>query len=310
MIKIKHLTKKYDDLAAVDDISLEINEGEILGFLGPNGAGKTTTMKILTGFMAPTKGTIEFDDLDIVEDSIKIREKIGYLPENNPLYEDMKVYEYLAFIGRVRGMDRSTLLKRMKEMIELAGLKNVIKQPIIELSKGYRQRVGIAQAMLHDPEILILDEPTSGLDPNQIVEIRSLIKKLGEKKTVILCSHIMQEVQATCDRVIIIADGKIVGQGTPQELTASATGNDSMYVKIKGDADKILEEVGKLDNVVEIVKADKESEDVRGYKLSIMSGSDIREELFKLAITNNWSILESKKEAVSLEDVFRKLTKN
>ena len=310
MIKIKGLTKEYGDLTAVDNISLEIKEGEILGFLGPNGAGKTTTMKILTGFMAPTKGTITFDDLDIIEDSIKIRAKIGYLPENNPLYEDMKVYEYLVFIGRVRGMDRSRLIKRLKEVIELAGLKSVLKQPIMELSKGYRQRVGLAQAMLHDPDILILDEPTSGLDPNQIVEIRSLIKKFGEQKTVILCSHIMQEVQATCDRVIIINDGKIVGQGTPRELTAGATGNDSMYVKIKGDVDKITEEVAKLADVLDVAKADKESEDVRGYKLSITAGSDIREELFKLAIDNNWSILESKKEVASLEDVFRKLTKN
>ncbi len=310
MIKIKDLTKKYDDLAAVDNISLEINEGEILGFLGPNGAGKTTTMKILTGFMAPTSGSIDFDGLDIIEDSIAIREKIGYLPENNPLYEDMKVYEYLAFIGKVRGMKRDLLLKRMKIMIELAGLKSVLKQPIMELSKGYRQRVGIAQAMLHDPEILILDEPTSGLDPNQIVEIRSLIKKLGEQKTVVLCSHIMQEVQATCDRVIIISEGKIVGQGTPAELTANATGNDAMYVKIKGNAGVILEEVGKLNDVIDITKADKESEDIRGYNLTITAGTDIREELFKLAIDNNWSILESRKEAASLEDVFRKLTKS
>ncbi|MFW0862106.1 MAG: ABC transporter ATP-binding protein [Candidatus Komeilibacteria bacterium] len=310
MIKIKDLTKKYGDLAAVDNISLEIKEGEILGFLGPNGAGKTTTMKILTGFMAPTTGSVEFDNLDIIEDSIAIREKIGYLPENNPLYEDMKVYEYLAFMGRVRGMKRDRLLKRMKEMIKLAGLEAVLKKPIMELSKGYRQRVGLAQAMLHDPEILILDEPTSGLDPNQIVEIRSLIKKLGEQKTVVLCSHIMQEVQATCDRVIIISNGKIVGQGTPDELTAGATGNDSMYVKIKGNKDSVLEKVGKLENVLNITLADKESEDIRGYKLSITAGGDIREELFKLAIDNNWSILESKKEAASLEDVFRKLTKN
>jgi gliding motility-associated transport system ATP-binding protein len=310
MIKIKNLTKKYDDLLAVDDISLEIKEGEILGFLGPNGAGKTTTMKMLTGFMAPTSGTISFDNLDIIEDSLEIRAKIGYLPENNPLYEDMKVYEYLAFIGRVRGMDRKTLLKRMKEMIKLAGLGSVLKQPIVELSKGYRQRVGIAQAMLHDPEILILDEPTSGLDPNQIVEIRSLIKKLGEQKTIILCSHIMQEVQATCDRVIIISEGKIVGQGTPQELTANATGNDTMYVKIKGEMDRVVEGLQKLDNVVDVVRADKESDDIRGYKLSITRNSDIREQLFKLAIDNNWSILESKRDEVSLEDVFRKLTKN
>jgi len=308
MINITDLKKNYGEIHAVDGISLEIKEGEILGFLGPNGAGKTTTMKILTGFMAPTSGTIDINGLDIIEDSIKIREKIGYLPENNPLYEEMKVYEYLVFIGRVRGMNRDQLVKRLKLMVDTCGLRKVLKQSIGELSKGYRQRVGLAQAMLHNPDILILDEPTSGLDPNQIAEIRELIKTVGASKTVILCSHILQEVQATCDRVVIINDGKIVAQGTPKELTEQTTGGDTMYVKIKGDVDEVLLKVSQLDNVVSINKADKEAEDIRGYKISLLSNKDIREELFKLAIQNNWSILESRKEAVSLEDVFRKLT--
>ncbi len=193
-------------------------------------------------------------------------------------------------------------------MVDTCGLRKVLKQPIGELSKGYRQRVGLAQALLHDPEILILDEPTSGLDPNQIVEIRELIKAVGEKKTVILCSHILQEVQATCDRVVIINEGKIVGQGTTQELTQQAVGENAMYVKIKGDPQEILAKVTKLDKVLEVVKADREADNIYGYKVSLGAGQDVREELFQLAIQNNWSILESRQEAVSLEDVFRKLT--
>ncbi len=308
MIKITDLKKNYGSIRAVDNISLEIIQGEILGFLGPNGAGKTTTMKILTGFIAPTSGTVEIDGLDIIEDGLKIREKIGYLPENNPLYEEMKVYEYLLFIGRVRAMAKDQLMRRLSLMVDTCGLRKVLKQPIGELSKGYRQRVGLAQALLHDPEILILDEPTSGLDPNQIVEIRELIKAVGEKKTVILCSHILQEVQATCDRVVIINEGKIVGQGTTQELTQQAVGENAMYVKIKGDPQEILAKVTKLDKVLEVVKADREADNIYGYKVSLGAGQDVREELFQLAIQNNWSILESRQEAVSLEDVFRKLT--
>lgn len=308
MIQIKNLKKYYGTIHAVDDISLEIKQGEILGFLGPNGAGKTTTMKILTGFISPTAGSVSVDNLDIVEDSLKIREKIGYLPEDNPLYEEMKVYEYLVFTGRIRGLKRDKLVKRLREMIDVCGLRKAFKQPIGELSKGYRQRVGLAQAMLHDPPILILDEPTSGLDPNQIAEIRELIKRLGQKKTVIICSHILQEVQATCDRVVIINEGKIVASGTLQELTEKAAGGDMMYVKIKGDPDGIIKEINKLEKVVDVVKTDKEADDIRGYKITLLPNSDIREPLFQLAIENKWSILESKKEVVSLEDVFRKLT--
>jgi len=240
---------------------------------------------------------------------LQIRAKLGYLPENNPLYEDMKVYEYLLFVGKIRGLSKEVLIGRLKEMVQVAGLRKVLKQPISELSKGYRQRVGLAQALLHDPEILILDEPTSGLDPNQIVEIRELIKKVGQHKTIILCSHIMQEVQATCDRVVIINEGKIVGQGTPQELTEAATGGDVMYAKIKGNEEAIISSIRELANVKDVSIADKESEDIRGYRIDLNQNSDIREELFQLAIKNNWSILESKKEAASLEDVFRNLTK-
>ncbi|OIO47616.1 MAG: hypothetical protein AUJ28_00745 [Parcubacteria group bacterium CG1_02_37_51] len=309
MIKIENLKKYYGHIKAVDDISLEIKEGEILGLLGPNGAGKTTTVKMITGFIAPTSGSVKFNDLDILEDSLQIRAKLGYLPENNPLYEDMKVYEYLLFVGKIRGLSKEVLIGRLKEMVQVAGLRKVLKQPISELSKGYRQRVGLAQALLHDPEILILDEPTSGLDPNQIVEIRELIKKVGQHKTIILCSHIMQEVQATCDRVVIINEGKIVGQGTPQELTEAATGGDVMYAKIKGNEEAIISSIRELANVKDVSIADKESEDIRGYRIDLNQNSDIREELFQLAIKNNWSILESKKEAASLEDVFRNLTK-
>ncbi|MFW0837545.1 MAG: ATP-binding cassette domain-containing protein [Candidatus Komeilibacteria bacterium] len=310
MIRITKLKKYYGDIKAVDKISLEIKQGEVLGFLGPNGAGKTTTMKILTGFMAPTSGEIKVDDLDILDDSLAIRARMGYLPENNPLYEDMKVYEYLQFVGRLRGLYKTKLRERIKKMVKVCGLEKVLRQTIGELSKGYRQRVGLAQAMLHDPDILVLDEPTSGLDPNQIVEIRQLIKEVGKAKTVILCTHILQEVQATCDRVVIMNNGRLVAEGTPQELTSQAAGKDQMYVKIKGPVDEVTAALHKLANIESISMADKEADDIIGYQLVIAGQHDIREALFQLASTHQWSILESHKESISLEDVFRKLTKN
>lgn len=309
MIKITNLKKYYNSVKAVDDISLEIKPREVLGFLGPNGAGKTTTMKIITGFIAPTSGRIEVGDLRMPEDSLKIREKIGYLPENNPLYQDMKVYEYLRFIAEIHGMDKTKTEDRLQKMIEVCKLNQVIRKPISELSKGYRQRVGLAQAMIHDPEILILDEPTSGLDPNQILEIRELIRELGKEKTVILSTHILQEVQAVCDRIVIINNGKIVGEGTPEELSQKVGGLNSLYVKIKGAGMEFLGEVKKLANILEAKLVDKESDEIMGYRLHIQGEHDLREELFKLVSEKGWSILESAKEKFGLEDVFKKLTK-
>ncbi len=224
MIRVQNLTKTYGDQHAVDAISFEVATGEILGFLGPNGAGKTTTMKIITCFMPATSGNVEVDGLDVFDHSLEVRRKIGYLPETTPLYPEMNVAEYLEFIQALRQMPISSRNFRMKEMVELCGLGEVMHKDIGELSKGYRQRVGLAQAIIHDPEILILDEPTIGLDPNQVVEIRRLISTLGERKTLILCTHILSEVEAACNRVMIINHGKIVADGTPETLRAGLQG--------------------------------------------------------------------------------------
>ena len=245
MIVIENLEKKMKEAVILRGISFRVNDGEILGFLGPNGAGKSTTMKILTGFWTPSGGRVQVNGLDVAADSLKIRAKIGYLPENVPLYDEMKVYEYLKWIAEVRGIETEKIKDRIKAVVKDCGLEKVVKRPIEELSKGYRQRVGLAQAIIHEPEILILDEPTTGLDPNQIVEIRNLIKKIGRDKTVIFSTHILSEVQATCDRVVIINNGRIVGQGTPAELTAQAGRKEVIYVKIKGPQEIIKKKLKK-----------------------------------------------------------------
>ena len=218
MIEIKNLTKKFGQNLILDNISFSVAKGEILGFLGPNGAGKSTTMRIITSFWTPTSGQALINGLDVAEKALQVRKIIGYLPETVPLYEDMKVFEYLKFIAEVRCLNKNEIKKRIKEVVLTCGLSKVLRQPIEELSKGYRQRVGLAQAIMHRPDILILDEPTTGLDPNQIVEIRDLIKTIGREKTVIFSTHILSEVSATCDRVIIINNGRIVGEGQPAEL--------------------------------------------------------------------------------------------
>lgn len=309
MIEIKHLTKKFGSTTILDDISFSVKTGEILGFLGPNGAGKSTTMKIITSFWTPTSGSIEVDGHDVASESIVTRQKIGYLPETVPLYEDMRVYEYLRFVAEVRGITKDKIKDRIREVIEKCGLKKVIRQPIEELSKGYRQRVGLAQSIMHNPDILILDEPTTGLDPNQIAEIRNLIKELGKEKTVIFSTHILSEVSATCDRVIIINNGKIVGEGSPSELMAKAGGQDIIYVKIKGPQEQILSKLQTLENVQKAEVKDKESDDIYGYEIEPKADVDLREQLSMLVMNNNWSILEFSKKSVSLEDVFRELTK-
>ena len=218
MIEIKNLTKKFGQNLVLDNLSFSVAKGEILGFLGPNGAGKSTTMRIITSFWTPTSGQVIVSGFNIAEQALAARKIIGYLPETVPLYEDMRVFEYLKFIAEIRGLNKSEIKSRIKEVVLVCGLSKVLRQPIEELSKGFRQRVGLAQAIMHQPDILILDEPTTGLDPNQIVEIRDLIKTIGREKTVIFSTHILSEVSATCDRVIIINNGKIAGQGSPNEL--------------------------------------------------------------------------------------------
>ncbi|MCK5280855.1 MAG: ATP-binding cassette domain-containing protein, partial [Cyclobacteriaceae bacterium] len=232
-ILIENLTKVYGDQKAVDDISFEVKTGEVVGFLGPNGAGKSTTMKMITCFMAPTAGKIFLEGLDVDKDPEEIKKKIGYLPENNPLYTDMAIIDYLKFCADIQGVEKSKVSERIHKMVDLCGLNLERYKRIGELSKGYRQRVGLAQAMIHDPDVLVLDEPTTGLDPNQIIEIRKLIKELGKEKTVILSSHILSEVEATCDRILIINKGKIVADGTSETLRGQAQGKALIKVQIE-----------------------------------------------------------------------------
>ncbi len=308
MIDVHNVTKSYGAMDAVKDVSFSVEQGEILGFLGPNGAGKTTTMKMITCYMPPTHGTITVDGLDVVNDSMGVRKKIGYLPESTPLYEEMGVRDYLNFIADVRKVSGQERTRAMDRVIEVCGLRKVIHKDIHELSKGFRQRVGFAQAIIHDPEILVLDEPTTGLDPNQIIEIRNLIRQLGESKTVIFSTHIMQEVQATSDRVLIIDQGQIAAQGTTEELKASIAGQMHLNLVLRNAEKSVfLEEMSSLDAVhLDDINVQKNGDLEAALKVD--TGMDIREQLFDLAIAKQWKILESSPSSFTLEDVFRKLT--
>jgi ABC-2 type transport system ATP-binding protein len=299
-VLVENLSKVYGTQHAVDQISFEAKKGEILGFLGPNGAGKSTTMKILTCFIPQTSGTASVCGFDVEKDSMKVREKIGYLPENNPLYKDMYVEEYLLFIAGLHKV--SNRKKAVEEMIERTGLTPERHKLIGALSRGYKQRVGLAQAMLHDPEVLILDEPTSGLDPNQLVDIRALIKELGKEKTVIFSSHIMQEVQALCDRVIIINKGKLVANDSIEDLRRKVAGETSITVEFLGNVNqKSLAALNHIEDVIKV--ADNR------FQLITKSDLDVRPDIFNFAVDKKLVILEMHKETSSIEDIFHKLTK-
>jgi ABC-2 type transport system ATP-binding protein len=299
-VKVQDLTKIYGEQRAIDSISFEAKKGEILGFLGPNGAGKTTTMKILTCFIPQSSGVAEVNGFDVEKNPLEVRRQVGYLPEHNPLYKDMYVREYLEFVAGVHKLDKKK--QRVAEMIERVGLSVEQAKPIGALSKGYRQRVGLAQAMLHDPSVLILDEPTTGLDPNQLVEIRRLIKDLGKEKTVIFSTHIMQEVQALCDRVMIINKGEIVANDTIDMLQNRIKGETLVTVEFSQSIDN--QRLFKIRNVknVKILGDNK-------YQLASDMSKDIRAEVFKFAVDNNLTLLEMHKEVFSVADVFQELTK-
>ncbi|OGY43001.1 MAG: hypothetical protein A2Y67_03375 [Candidatus Buchananbacteria bacterium RBG_13_39_9] len=307
MIRAEHLTKNFGSFKALDDISFEINRGEIVGLLGPNGAGKTTTLRILTSYIFPTLGQVKYDNLDIVEDSLAIRKKIGFLPENNPLYEEMKVKEYLSYAGEMHDIPKDKLNEAVKNVIEICGLKEKQNQEISKLSKGYCQRVGLAQALIHDPEILILDEPTEGLDPNQRIEIRDLIKKIGAQKTVILSSHVLSEVDATCNRVLIINQGKIVASGSPEELKAQSAKQTKINLKAEGPVDSMVEAIKKLDGVERILNAKSEG-NIVSLEIETDATKELRKPLVQLLLDNNWQLLEITKQEKSLEDIFVNLT--
>lgn len=303
-ITVENLTKMYGSQKAVDDISFQVKTGEILGFLGPNGAGKSTTMKIISCFISPTRGSVQLDGFDINKHSEEVRRRIGYLPENNPLYTDMSIFDYLQMSAALQNVPDKEIPNRIKQMVDVCGLGPECHKDINELSKGFRQRVGLAQALIHDPDVLILDEPTSGLDPNQIVEIRSLIKEIGKEKTVMLSSHILKEVEATCDRILIISKGKLVADGSTEELKARSAGTNRLLIQVRGDA--VQEGLMKLDSVTQVTTA--EDHENGSWHVDTKNGMDAREEIFRLCVENGWVLLQLTPMQSSLEDVFRKLT--
>jgi len=290
MIEVRNLTKRYGATIAVNNISFNAEAGEVLGLLGPNGAGKTTTMRILTCYMPADDGTATVAGFDIHQQSVEVRKRIGYLPESAPLYNDMGVVDYLNFVGEVRNIPSTVRSARVKDMIDTCGLERVIRKDIGELSRGYRQRVGLAQALIHDPDILILDEPTAGLDPNQIVEIRGLIKKLGAEKTVILSTHILPEVEATCDRILIINQGRIVADGTSELLRKQASGEELLHVKIEdGEPNTIFKSLQGLPATQQVSFVDDHKDK---FELQCNSGSNAAREVFQLCVKQNWTITE------------------
>lgn len=304
----ENLTKTYGTIRAVDGISFEIQKGEVVGLLGPNGAGKTTTMKMLTCFMPPTEGRVRVAGLDVVEESLEVRRRLGYLPENVPLYDDMGVWDYLDFVARVREVPAAGRDAAIRQAAARCGLGPVLGKPVTALSKGYRQRLGLAQAVIHDPDLVILDEPTTGLDPNQIVEIRQLIRELGAEKTVLLSTHILQEVEAVCDRVLIINEGRIIADGTPAQLHTEFQGAQQLSVLIGGggktEVSAALAALPGAENV--------ECGGGRGKPVAATVSSpretDLREAIFRLCVDKGWVLLEMQRRVVSLEDIFRKLT--
>ncbi len=311
MIHVDHLTKRYGPHRAVNDISFDVSRGEVLGFLGPNGAGKSTTMKMLTCFLAPTQGRAQVAGFDVYTQSLEVRRRVGYLPEDTPLYRDMIVLEYLDYITELRKVPRAERRKRVKRIGEVTGIMGVLGKKIGELSRGYRQRVGLTQAMVHDPDILILDEPTSGLDPNQIVEIRQLIKELGQEKTVILSTHILPEVQATCSRVVIISDGRLVADGSPHDLAAREHANRFRLMLAAEEQTPAAAVRAKLEGIagVRAVVLDGSETDTVQFTITTDGARDIRRELFRAAVDNGWPLLELDRREASLEEVFRRLTR-
>ena len=307
MIKVTDLSKNYGSVEAVRSISFEIKDGEIVGFLGANGAGKTTTLKMMTGYLVPTTGSIEVNEMNIMNDTHDIQKQIGYLPELNPLYSEMRVYEYLEFLAGIRKITGRAFKDALARIVEQCGLQGVVHKNISDCSKGYKQRIGLAAAMIHDPKILILDEPVTGLDPNQIVEIRGLIKNLGSEKLVLMSSHILQEIQATVNRIIIINKGEIVANGTSDELMSNFKGNVLLNMEIKGASSESVEHIqAKLPSVKFISM--NETNTVQQVQFEYGKDQDPREDLFSYAVDNNWSILKMNPHTTNLEDIFRDLT--
>ncbi len=309
MIHIENLTKYYHTLCAVDQINLDVEKGEILGLLGPNGAGKTTTLRMLTGYLKPSSGTIFVKGFSIDKHVLEIKKVLGYLPESAPLYHDMLVFDYLNYVAAIREIHRDQKLARIRRLAELCGINEVMHQPIGELSKGYRQRVGLAHAMMNDPEVLVLDEPTSGLDPNQIAEIRKIIKEIGKEKTIIISTHILSEAEATCDRIVIINQGKIVADGSTENLKQSAGGQNMMNLSLQNADFKSAKETFASISGIESVTRVAETNKTLNIRLGYQSTHDLRPDIYRKIRATDWIILDFHQETQSLENIFRELTK-
>jgi ABC-2 type transport system ATP-binding protein len=306
LIEVENLTKYYGPQMAIEEVNFKVEKGEILGFLGPNAAGKTTTMRLLTCYMPATRGTAKVAGYDIFENSLEVRKRIGYLPENPPLYNDMSVSSYLEFVSKIKGIEPSQRGKRIQAVMERCSITEVKDKVIGRLSKGYQQRVGLAQALIHDPEIIILDEPTMGLDPKQIIEVRELIKGLGGDHTVVVSSHILPEVSMTCQRVVIINEGRVVAEDTPENLTAKLKGSESIYLEVEGPQEEVVKALKGMEGILE-VKA--EAKDGRGsFYLESELRKDIRRELSSLIVGKGWGLYEIRSRGMSLEEIFLHLT--
>ena len=306
MIEARELTHYYGPHPAIQDVNFHVDKGEILGFLGPNGAGKTTTMRILTGFMPPTRGQVNLGGYDVVEDSLDVRRRVGYLPENVPLYTDMTISGYLKYMGTLRGMSPRSIKGRVEYVIDACRLGNYRKTQIGKLSKGFRQRVGIGQAIIHEPEILVLDEPTLGIDPIQVVETRSLIQDLGKEQTVVLSSHILPEVSMICGRVLIINEGRIVAEDTPSNLAKRFEGVDRLEMEIGGPVAQVLPALRKVKGVAEVNHRRTQNREL--YEIQVGQGQDLRDQISRAVISNGWSLLSMQMVGMSLEDIFLRLT--
>ena len=307
MIKVENLSKYYGEVKAVKSINFELNNGEVIGFLGANGAGKSTTLKVMTGYLTATSGNVYVNDLDIQEDALEIQKQIGYLPELNPLYGEMRVYDLLEFTAKIRNITGKAFKNALARVVEQCGLQGVIHRMVSECSKGYKQRIGLACAMIHDPKILILDEPVTGLDPNQIVEIRNLIKNLGTEKLVLMSSHILQEIQATVNRIIIIHKGEIVADGTNEELMSGFMGNTKLTLEIKNAQDESVKALTEKIPALSLIDS-KTKNGNQLLHLEYPKDKDPREELFQYAIDSKWVVTEMSPHSIDLESIFRTLT--
>jgi len=307
VIEVQHLTKRYGRFTAVEDVSFRVERGEILGFLGPNGAGKTTTMRILTGFMPATEGTATVAGYDVFHQPIEAKRRTGYLPETPPLYPDMTVREYLTFISKIKRVPKSERRERIDAVMRRVRIDDMADRACGKLSKGYKQRVGLAQALIHNPDVLILDEPTAGLDPKQINETRQLIKELAGDHTIILSTHILPEVSQTCTRVVIINRGKVVAVDSPENLTSKLRGSEAMYIQIDGGCATVETALSQVGGVTRVVQADRR-DGIVGYQVDSERGRDVRRDLAQAVVRNGWGLLELRPMRMSLEDVFLSLT--